>query len=483
MISLDILPLQRFKYLCLIFCIYSFCSILSASSEEIISLSRSSTISHSSSEAPFIRWNSDLIDDPVGYRARNNLVQEQVRIFLDEQGKLQQSLNLNHETNVVEFNPERMDPELNDSKTWLCVSKLDAFNGAKYINLHLLKDDVVEIEIFAKRMGSLCDPSVTILNHRNVPIYFADDTGVLGGDLSIDFKAPQDGKYQMEIRDVEHRKGEKYSFAAVLRKAKGAMGESRQPAPKKHKPAPIRIVRPQNFVIESQTFIEKLASELDVREYSLEVAENCPITILARTRSIGADTDTKISLMNSSGEKLGQQSVDKLGDTQLSIKNLDAGQYTLEVRSLSGLPFKDISFQLEVGPFWKGFRLGADKHLIELVKGESTKLKINIDRSSGYKGRVQFRLDKLQSKNPDITIEVDESKDESDSVTIQLVCKNKNIKSGIYPISINGFGQDDLRAAGHVSTRPSLEKSGLAHSPKLLSKLDGIFFVNIVESK
>ena len=432
---------------------------------------------------PFVRWNSAQLPDPIGYAAGSEALKEQVRIRLDKKGNLKQSLFLYHTQEIINCNAEMISISFVESPIWLGAGKLDSSSGARYFNMELLKDDVVSIQVFAKRLGSPCEPSITILNHRSVPIVFVDDTDVLGGDLSFEFIAPESGKYQFELRDVEHRSGANNFFALEVYKTLDKKSFPKASDDKINQYASLKLDAPRDLSIVNQTINGYLINDTDKKSVALEVVKNCPVTIIAKTRSIGVDVDTQVSLFDSAWNRVQIESQSNFGDTELSLKNLDVGRYTIEIQSLAGLRFSNAPFQVKLSNAWKGFALSSDQHLINLIKGDSAKVKVSIDRAFGYKGELRFNVDESRFPDPGIAIKVVESKNETSSAVIELKAKSMNLKPGIHLIQINGFGKLNSGAGYPVSTKPSLEKIGLAASPKLLIKLDGIFFINVIEAE
>ena len=59
----------------------------------------------------------------------------------------------------------------------------------------------------AQRLGSACDPILRLLDPQGVELVASDDEPGTGGDSRLSYRFEQDGKYTLEVRDVNHQGG------------------------------------------------------------------------------------------------------------------------------------------------------------------------------------------------------------------------------------------------------------------------------------
>ena len=62
-------------------------------------------------------------------------------------------------------------------------------------------------EVVAQRLGSACDPILRLLDPQGGELVASDDEPGTGGDSRLSYHFEQDGKYTLEVRDVNHQGG------------------------------------------------------------------------------------------------------------------------------------------------------------------------------------------------------------------------------------------------------------------------------------
>ncbi len=82
---------------------------------------------------------------------------------------------------------------------------------ADTFDLRLKNGERVEIEVLARRLGSLLDPIVRITDHDGKELARADDS--VGVDPRIVFSAPRDGAFVVEVSDLFGHGGERHVYA------------------------------------------------------------------------------------------------------------------------------------------------------------------------------------------------------------------------------------------------------------------------------
>jgi hypothetical protein len=70
-------------------------------------------------------------------------------------------------------------------------------------------------EVVARRAGSECDPVVRLLDGKGATLVEADDTRELGKDVRIEWKAPADGTFVVQISDLHDRGGDGFGYVLL----------------------------------------------------------------------------------------------------------------------------------------------------------------------------------------------------------------------------------------------------------------------------
>src|SRR5262249_33633531 len=74
------------------------------------------------------------------------------------------------------------------------------------------KDLIYTFEVVARRAGSACDPILRLMDGKGSTLSEADDTRGLGKDTRIEWKAPANGTYTIQVADLHDRRGDAYGY-------------------------------------------------------------------------------------------------------------------------------------------------------------------------------------------------------------------------------------------------------------------------------
>jgi hypothetical protein len=86
--------------------------------------------------------------------------------------------------------------------------RFEAHKGATYA-----------FEAVARRAGSECDPVLRVLDNRGSIVIEADDTRGMGKDARIEWKAPADGGYMLQLSDLHDRGGASFTYVLLAEAA------------------------------------------------------------------------------------------------------------------------------------------------------------------------------------------------------------------------------------------------------------------------
>jgi hypothetical protein len=82
------------------------------------------------------------------------------------------------------------------------------------------KGSIYAFEVIARRAGSECDPVLRLLDAKGSTVSEADDTRGLGKDVRIEWKAPADGTFVVQVSDLHDRGGDAFGYVLLCDAAK-----------------------------------------------------------------------------------------------------------------------------------------------------------------------------------------------------------------------------------------------------------------------
>jgi hypothetical protein len=97
--------------------------------------------------------------------------------------------------------------------------RLDARGDSDGFRFDAKKGVIYAFEVVARRAGSECDPVLRVLDAKGAIVNEADDTGGLGKDARIEWKAPADGPYALQVADLHDRGGAAFSYVLTAEAA------------------------------------------------------------------------------------------------------------------------------------------------------------------------------------------------------------------------------------------------------------------------
>jgi hypothetical protein len=77
------------------------------------------------------------------------------------------------------------------------------------------KGAIHSFEVVSRRAGSECDPVLRLLDSKGAVVAEADDTHGLGKDARIEWTAPADGAYVLQVTDLHNRGGDSFGYVLL----------------------------------------------------------------------------------------------------------------------------------------------------------------------------------------------------------------------------------------------------------------------------
>ena len=299
----------------------------------------------------------------------------------------------------------------------------------KYFGLRLGKDQEVSVEVFARRIDSILDPVLRVMDPAGKELAFADDTPGLSGDAQLKVVAPTEGTYTLELRDVKYSGGGGHFFhlrvgpfaliqgAYPRRNAAGSevtlVGNQADPANaavttaagvlegsaaavsehsssfatvSRLSAAPLLEVEPNDsresatpVVADAAAIAGRLQQTGDSDWYQLSTDAKQHLCIATHTRTVGAPTDVVLRIYDEAGKQLQESDDAGIDDARLSLALPAAGTYFLKVQELTGQGGAAWTYDLDLQ--WGGsVKAETTADSVSLPKGGTATVPVAIER-------------------------------------------------------------------------------------------------------
>ena len=211
--------------------------------------------------------------------------------------------------------------------------------GAHYFRFNAKKGE--RITLRAEGRGSDFDGVLTLRTEGGRRLFQADDSQIDGLNPRIDFSAPEEGVYIVELMDSEYRGGKAYQF--VIEELVAAAAATADEVPdydvaEDEKVLGIGEVRLSRHLIGAEAGVARIPLSLERRSY---------VTLAAAARKIRSPALPRMRILKESGEVVAKSSPEIFEEQKMQVW-LDAGTYSVEVRDAYGRRGPGIEFELSV---------------------------------------------------------------------------------------------------------------------------------------
>lgn len=306
---------------------------------------------------------------------------------------------------------------------------------SKFFRVAMTAGQTVNVETFARRLGSDLDPVIRVIGPDGNEVAYRDDLPGAEGDTQLQFTAVTDGEYRVEIRDVRYSGGARHFFhlrlgrlpmvsSVVPRIAQightvfviGMNGEVLNEATPHTSPettgALIPIVfrtaesegsalssvvltnqptqpeaEPNNdraeataVGAETQVLTGTLQKNGDVDWFKLTATAATPILVATHTREVGSPTDVMLELYNAEGSKIVESDDTGLRDAELAAQLPAAGEFFLRVSEIAGRGGPAWAYALDVSLGRKSLRVTAPVDHLNIPRGGSAAMHLTVRR-------------------------------------------------------------------------------------------------------
>ena len=98
--------------------------------------------------------------------------------------------------------------------------RLNTANEVDGFSFEAKKGTIYALEVVARRVDAATDPVLKILNDKNATVVEADDTPGLGKDCRLEWTAPADGTFTIQVTDLHSRGGDEFGYVILAEIAK-----------------------------------------------------------------------------------------------------------------------------------------------------------------------------------------------------------------------------------------------------------------------
>lgn len=98
--------------------------------------------------------------------------------------------------------------------------RLDKPNDVDTFRFEAKKGTIYAFEVVARRAGCATDPTLRLINEKDATVTEADDTNGLGKDARIEWTAPADGLYAVQLNDLHSRGGDEFGYVVLAEPAR-----------------------------------------------------------------------------------------------------------------------------------------------------------------------------------------------------------------------------------------------------------------------
>lgn len=306
---------------------------------------------------------------------------------------------------------------------------------SRFFRIALTGGQILNAEIFARRLGADLDPVIRVTGPDGQELAYCDDMPGAEGDAQLQFTAPADGEYRVEVRDVRYFGGARHFFhlrlgrlpmvtavspriaqsghnVSLIGAAGEVLGESAPSnvaefpgalIPVKFRPAETdgsalssviltqqvaqaemepNNARTEATAVPAETHVltGTLQAPGDTDWFKLTATQAGPLLVTARTREVGSPADVMLELFNADGGKIVENDDAGLRDAELAAQLPGAGAFYLKVSEIAGRGGSAWTYALDIYQGRQAVRVTAPVDRINVPRGGSGSMTLTVRR-------------------------------------------------------------------------------------------------------
>jgi hypothetical protein len=251
----------------------------------------------------------------------------------------------------------------------------------------------LDVEAFARRLGSGFDPFLELIDPRGRSLGSVDDTPGLGRDARGSWDIRDGGRHVLLLRDSLHAGGKDHwvhlEISIGAKRAKSRNPELRQRKTRPAKPQGLQAVKTPTGSLEGV-----LSTPGEVLRFPMEGAKGASRWMELRMRRLGSPGDAEVWIEDGDGRRLAGMDPSQEDDGAFGFTFASGGPHRLCVRELTGGGSPEHRFQLHWRPGRGGFGIQAEKQTLEIRPGGTAEFPLRVSRKD-FDGEIVVRAEGL----------------------------------------------------------------------------------------
>jgi hypothetical protein len=266
-----------------------------------------------------------------------------------------------------------------------------------YFRFHATADQTIVCEVQARALLPFLadavpgwfDPVLILYDVAGKQLAFADDFR-FNPDPILTFRAPADGDYTLELRDVIYRGRGDFIYRLKLGSPEAVHPDV----------APIHLPPTDAPTV----FEGRIAKPGDSAYHQFHAEKGARLIMEVQARRFGSPLDSILTLMTGKGQVLAENDdwTDPLStatpqqvDSRIAYTFAAAGDYKLRLRDIAGKGGDDYCYRLLIGPPKPGFALRITPDNPRLGQGDTAAISVYAVRRDDFAGEIQLTVEGL----------------------------------------------------------------------------------------
>ncbi len=245
------------------------------------------------------------------------------------------------------------------------------------------KGKIFTFEVVARRAGSECDPVLRLLDAKGAIVTEVDDAPGMGKDARIEWKAPADGSFAIQVTDLHARGGEALSYVLLAEAPDPDFTVVCDPdminvGPGGRVPLFVRVTRRQGFAGPVMLKLEHLPAGVSASPLTISPAMTEGVVVIEAAKDARRES-TLVSLRGTGPGRHGSIERAAISLAEIYLPGGGRGHYPVKTLALAVTDPSDITVE-------------ATPREVVLSPGESIPLDITVTRNARFEQGVNLAL-------------------------------------------------------------------------------------------
>jgi Bacterial pre-peptidase C-terminal domain len=250
-------------------------------------------------------------------------------------------------------------------------------------NINAHKNTIYTFEAMARRAGSECDPVLRLLDSKGAVVTEVDDSPGMGKDARIEWKAPSDGIYTVQIADLHDRGGDALTYVILAEQANPDFSVTCDPdminvGPGGRVPLFVRLARRQGFAGAVRLDLQNLPP--GVTASPLVIPPSMTEGVIVIEAVAGASRESLLLALKATGQGVGAP-ITRMATPLEEIYLPGGGRGHFPVRTLALAVTDPSDITVEASP-----------HEIILTPGTSVPIDVQVTRNTRFEQAVNLAV-------------------------------------------------------------------------------------------